>query len=420
MSEEPATTAGLAPFLLAGPPPDRTTFEGWQQWLRARGTFVPAPSMTVDQYSVLSARRRALYDLHRTATHVNLVLQRTPMSDRVAEAMNTRLRNNALDFEPGTRDGLMISGGGFQGKTATACDVAAGFEDVWRGLHQQLLPQPMPGTRDLMVPVVYCKTPVRATPKGLCQSVLDFFGEPHPKTLHLLIRSVREALKAHRSTTLILDDITRLRMHRENDQDTLDLIRDLMDMNVTLVLIGVNIRGSGLLHEGRHDPRTGRVVFPVKARKSHNDEASTQTERRFELIDLDPFDYSTDAGIGAWMRHLAGTEAQLRLLRAPEGMLTRGGMPEYLFSRTNGVVGLLRRLIADGCAQAMASGKEQLTIESLSKVDIRLGNFPDRDAEAGEVPEIPSAPALEVPPKPSRKRPRNTVFDDRGDQAAGE
>jgi hypothetical protein len=30
-----------------------------------------------------------------------------------------------------------------------------------------------------------------------------------------------------------MDDITRLRMHRENDQDTLDLVRDLMDTNVS-------------------------------------------------------------------------------------------------------------------------------------------------------------------------------------------
>ncbi|GAA1129262.1 AAA family ATPase [Kitasatospora arboriphila] len=239
MSDSLTPQAAIAPFLRAGPPPDRTTAEGWQDWRRMRGTFVPAPRMTADQYAALSPRKRALYDLHRTATHVNLALQRTPMSDKVSALMSTRLRNNALDFEPGTRDGLMISGGGFQGKTATACEVAAEFEAVWRELHQQLLPPPVPGTRDLMVPVVYCKTPVRATPKGLCQAILDFFGEPHPKTLHLLIRSVREALKAHRSTALILDDITRLRMHRESDQDTLDLIRDLMDMNVTLVLIGV-------------------------------------------------------------------------------------------------------------------------------------------------------------------------------------
>lgn len=118
------------------------------------------------------------------------------------------------------------------------------------------------------------------------------------------------------------------------------------------------------------------------------------------------------------MTHLAGTQDQLRLLRAPENMLTGGNMPEYLFRRTNGIVGLLRRLIADGCAHAMSTGEERLTPEILSQVNLRLGNFPDVDLEADEMPDIPAGPVLENPPKPRRKKPRNTVFDDRGGQAA--
>ena len=56
---------------------------------------------------------------------------------------------------------------------------------------------------------------------------------------------------------LILDDITRLTMHREADQDVVDLIRSLMSMSVTLILVGVGIRQSGLLQGGHLDPRTG-------------------------------------------------------------------------------------------------------------------------------------------------------------------
>jgi hypothetical protein len=62
-----------------------------------------------------------------------------------------------------------------------------------------------------------------------------------------------------------LDDITRLRIHRADDQDVLDLIRAFMSMPVTHVLIGVDIPGSGLLREGRHDLRTGQYVFPPSA-----------------------------------------------------------------------------------------------------------------------------------------------------------
>jgi hypothetical protein len=104
--------------------------------------------------------------------------------------------------------------------------------------------------------------------------------------------------------------------------------------------------------------------------------------------------------------HLAGLEDQVRLLRGQPGMLTAGVMPEYLFSRTAGVIGLLERLIEDGCSHAMDTDAECLTTDLLDEVDITL-------AAAGRVPA-----AGEVPPIPAHghrpRRPgRNTVFDDR-------
>ena len=405
----------LVPFLLAGPPPDRTRWEGWQQWRAARGSFSPAPRLSMAEYQGLSPRRRALHDLHRTATHVNLRLQETPMSRKVSDLMRGRLQNNAVKLSPGTRDGLMISGGGFQGKTETACWAAAEFEDLWRGIHRQFAPGQTPGTRDVFVPVAYCRLPVRATPKALCKTILDVYGDPHPATLHDLVRSVRDAVRDHCTTALLIDDITRLRLHRGDDQDTLDLIRELMDLNVTLVLIGVDIPRSGLLRGAHADPRTGQRAFPAAG---HRDAAATQTGRRFDLVNLDPFGYSTPAGITAFLEHLAGIEDQLRLLRAAAGMLTAGDMPEYLFRRTHGIVGLLRRLIEDGCAKAIATGEERLTPGLLAGTAIRLGNLDGLDPDAGEVPDIPED--VTPPPEPKKKRrPRNTVFDDHGDRSAG-
>jgi len=338
------------------------------------------------------------------------------MSRRVSDLMRGRLQNNAVKFAPGTRDGLMISGGGFQGKTETACWAAAEFEDLWRDIYQQLLPGPPAGTRDLFVPVAYCRLPVRATPKGLCKAILDIYGDPHPATLDDLIRSVRSTVRDHFTTALLIDDITRLRLHRGDDQDTLDLVRELMDVNVTLVLIGVDIPGSGLLRGAWIDQRTGQWVFPDASRaRSHAEAAATQTERRFDLVDLDPFDYSTPAGITAFLEHLAGIEDQLRLLRSFDGMLTAGEMPEYLFRRTRGIVGLLRRLIEDGCAKAITTGEERLTPTLLAGTAIGPDSLAGLDPEAGEVPDIPAG----IPAPKKKRRPRNTAFDDRGHRTAG-
>jgi len=209
-----------------------------------------------------------------------------------------------------------------------------------------------------------------------------------------------------------LDDVTRLKMHRADDQDTLDLIRALMSMHTTLVLIGVNIPGSGLLREGRHDPRTGEWVFPPPAQSSGDDPA-TQTERRFDLVALEPFRYDTAEHINGWVAHLAGLEDHLRLFNATPGMLSAGTMPEYLFRRTGGVVGLLERLVEEGCAEALDSGAEKLTENLLDTIMINLGNDPRRDPAAEEIPAVPARKATKAAAK-GRGRPRNTVFDDHG------
>ena len=188
-----------------------------------------------------------------------------------------------------------------------------------------------------------------------------------------------------------------------------------MDLNVTLVLIGVDIPGSGLLRGARADRSAGQWAFPAG---SDRDAAATQTDRRFDLVDLEPFDYSTADGMTAFLEHLAGIEDQLRLLRSFDGMLTAGDMPEYLFRRTGGIVGLLRRLIEDGCAKAIATGEERLTRDLLAGTVIGRDSLAGLDPEAGEVPDIPDDD-IHAPPRKNKRRPRNTVFDDHGNRTAG-
>jgi len=389
-------TGQAVPFTLAAFGVSRETAAGWRRWRLTRSDFVAAPRMSLAAWRRLSSRDRTLYDLHRAATNANLPIQETPMSVSVAKVMWSRIQNNALKQQPTTRAGLMITGGGYQGKTETACEVAAAFEDQWLALHHHLNPDAVPGTRDLLAPVAYVQTPVTATPKSVCEAILDFYGAPSAKlTLPQLVQTVRASLYEHATRVLILDDISRLRMHRESDQDALDLLRSLMSMHVTLVLIGVGIPQSGLLGEGHQ--------------RGHLDQAATQTQRRFDLVELGPFRYDTPQETAAWVTHLAGIEAHLRLLRRTPGMLTSGTMPEYLFRRTSGIVGLLERLVEDGCTEAINTGAEHLTSDLLDGIDINLGNLPGRDQHAGEVPKIPAHQSR----KTTGKR-RNTVFDDHG------
>jgi hypothetical protein len=86
-----------------------------------------------------------------------------------------------------------------------------------------------------------------------------------------------------------------------------------------------------------------------------------------------------------------------------------------MFRRTGGVVGLLERLVEEGCAEAIDTGVEALAEDLLDGILINLGNDPSRNADAGEVPAVPT-------PKPTGKqqpnKPRSTVFDDAGIPAA--
>ena len=88
-------------------------------------------------------------------------------------------------------------------------------------------------------------------------------------------------------------------------------------------------------------------------------------------------------------------------------MLTAGEMPEYLFRRTHGIAGLLRRLIEDGCAQAIATGEERLNPGLLAGTAIRLGSLADLDPDAGEVPGIPADVAPPQQPKKETQAPQH-------------
>lgn len=382
----------------------RRTFAGWQQWRADRHQFVPAPRMGQDEYDRLQARERVLYDHYRGLTNSNLPFMETPMTSEVARHLLAQIRCNARKKYATTLPGWIVNGGGFQGKTETVCAAAATFEDEWRLLHGEINPQAVPGTRDLFAPVAYVQTPVTARPVSLCQAVLGFFGaDTKGMSLPRLEAAVAASFEDHGTKVLLLDDLTRLKLHRKDDQDTLDTIKGYMELGVTVIGMGVDVYNSGLLAEGRPErDAQHRRPLPGQEPRPRDDEA-TQLERRFQPIDLDPFTYRSADNIRAWITHLAGVEDALRLLRAEPGMLTDGDMPEYLFDRTGGVLGLLARLIDLAADAAMTTGQENITEQLLETIPISLP-ADGRDADSGEVPAVPAG-------SPRRTKRRSTVFD---------
>uniref|UniRef100_UPI0021CCC862 transposase family protein n=1 Tax=Streptomyces sp. TRM49041 TaxID=2603216 RepID=UPI0021CCC862 len=259
-------------------------------------------------------------------TTVNLALQRTPMQEKVTRLIRRRLNVNTLKQDAPTLAGIMVSGWGNYGKTATVCSATAAFEDQWLQLHDFLIPGAIEGTVDLHAPVVYVSTPVTATPKSTCVSILNFFRADFRRraTLPELVRLVADSLPDHGVKVLVHDDISRLRMHRSDDQDVLDLMRAFMSLDVTLILTGVNIPATGLLREAKWDKATAQWVMPqLESTRIHGLEV-TQTEHRFELVELDRFRHTTAeqirAGNDLWFsqKHKA-FGGSIQFLSAPDG-----------------------------------------------------------------------------------------------------
>ncbi|MFG2407432.1 hypothetical protein ACGFR8_24455 [Streptomyces brevispora] len=190
--------ARIAELILGSRPP-LDTYAGWQHYRTHHGLLIPASTVSPQQWSILPDNRQYDYDLYRELTNANLPLQDTPMHDKVGKLIRRRLSGNTRKKNDPTRAGVMISGWGNYGKTASVRSAGAVFEDQWLQLHSCLNPGAVPGTRDLHAPVVYISTPVTATPKSLCASILGFFCAPTRKsaTLPELVRQVADSLHDH-------------------------------------------------------------------------------------------------------------------------------------------------------------------------------------------------------------------------------
>ncbi len=93
-----------------------------------------------------------------------------------------------------------------------------------------------------------------------------------------------------------------------------------------------------------------------------------QIAGRFTLIPARPFDYGTPEQRDTWRGLVSTMEQSLRLHRHSPGTLT--GFDEYLFGRTNGMIGSLSQLVRGAAVLAIQDGTEQITKQLLDLVPV--------------------------------------------------
>jgi hypothetical protein len=228
----------------------------------------------------------------------------------------------------------------------------------------------------------------------MCSDLLLYFGDLIRKrcTDSDLVRKVKDCLYQCDTKLVVIDEVTRLKLHRENDQDVSDFIRDLMLSPATVVCTGVDIPNSKLLGEGNN-------YIASSGRRS----LATQTTHRFTLFELDCFSDATTDGLADWRQVLKDLQQHLLLLDAPDDMLQ--SLSPYLYARSHGVIGWLLTLVERGCAEAVATGAERLTESLLADIPISAGA--DDSDEANETSVVVNLPLRQR----SRRGSRNTIYD---------
>lgn len=364
--------------LIAGwfrdPPNPRTIMDvdGWVDFVARRNDLQPPRLLTAAAYEALTAKQRALYNLGRRKFLSNLPKHDTPMTRDIRRQIETTLSVNALNEDPGVRPGIFVSAESGLGKSTLMRDIAAAFEEEVR-LIRSLYPND-PGHPDRWIPVVWINVPPKVSIRALSRRMITFYNEPPraSSTEAMLTDRAQELIRDCGTRLIVLDDITRLKMHREADQDASDWIRNLQETSATIIGIGVNVEGSGLLYEGT-----------VSLNKKH---LMTQTRRRFSVYPLTRFSYDSSEDIEAWVAHLKAVEEDLPLMHKQPGMLSEE-LAEFLIRQTGGVIGTLTRYIAEAATavigRASTDGGEHLTEADFLRV--RLDHAAE-DTDEGEPP----------------------------------
>ncbi|GAA4704199.1 TniB family NTP-binding protein [Nocardioides conyzicola] len=367
---------------------DISDLDGWKTFVRLRNSYHAPPVIDRSDYQSLAPRERLKYDTIRRLGNFNPPKHETPMTAAIREQVQPVLQANLYRMDPGVRSGIFISADGAMGKSTLMREIAADYEAAVEVV-REVMPSAV-SVRDRWVPVAWVTVPPKLSIKSLATAILTFYGEPvrSHMTDSALTQRVVEVLRDCGTRLLVLDDITR---YKDGEADRLasDWIRNLMETSVTVVAMGVDVRGSGILYDGT---------------RGRDKQLRTQTARRFTILDIEPFRYDTSHEIRAWVEHLAAVEADLPLLDKSPGMLSKN-LAEFLYDRTQGVIGVLADWVQLTAETAIgrdpSRGGEYLTRDDFERIPVK-GTYDDPENEVRN----------SVRPTATKKRKgRNTVFD---------
>lgn len=278
--------------------------------------YTPPQRLTVAGFTKLGKSRREQWLHDRNVHHGRSVVVGTAPMGKAFTDIHAMCELNR--YRPDDREVYLITGRAGLGKTTIARNVALNFERAYRHRRPDY-------RRDDECPVVMVATPAKCTPTAFDKAVLTFlhYSFPDRHTHERLKVTVVEALRNKRVQMVIIDDLHRLRCNAAG-LETADLLKEYFDLTAcSYIYLGINLTSSGFF----------------------DGDAGQQILNRGALQTLTPCSNERGQSREEWRAIVAGLENNLRLLRHTPGILTSDAMLQTLYSRTNGSLGALNKLL---------------------------------------------------------------------------
>jgi len=306
---------------------------------------VPPKKMTPEEYGTLSREQRRAFDEQRLDWLATDLRFNTPSRVLVNNAM--RFAKNRNRGRVSGRWGVLVSGSSGMGKTTSAIA-------LMRTEFARFVSANPDWERESRIPIVYVEVPAGASGKAMLGRFLHFLGYDSYDswTLEKRTRVVVDTLKRARTELVIVDEFHNLVARSAGHQETANVLKGLSNIvSATFLYSGINIHRS-------------RVTAG---------ETGQQITTRFRPVEIGRFTLTTKEDRDNWKSLIAAFELQLCLLNHTPGSLPK--LHDYLYRRTNGVIGSLANLILGGAQELILRrdpGDETLTQDYLSTIALDL------------------------------------------------
>lgn len=322
------------------------TLEAWRDHAQRTPNRPKMPPRT--QYDKASTAERAAFDALRLSYNRGLSDIETPQMTIAHRDMTSRA-DGSDGCPPTARTGLIVNGESNLGKSTILVRWGKQFEV---GLRASLGVDWDARTElgGIFVPVVYVILGRDEGPKGLCQKMLHFYGQPHAgMTVDVMTRQLQQLAVVCGTRTVLIDQMQNLQMANKSGLQTAMHLKELMDiLPITVFGAAVRIDETRFFSDAQIAGRFG------------------VTEIGACTLDDQP-DRRGQSGAAAFRGLLETVHAELLLFDKQKNDMAL--LAPEIHRRTQGVTGDIMDLLRRGANEAIGR-EERLTRSVLDRVEL--------------------------------------------------